>query len=124
MVESINNASEAWGITCFRYEIRMNSIFFLDFFISSQKFFEYSIRCLTGDIQLPPRVQEAMQMQVEAERKKRAAILESEGKREAEINIAEGKRRAKILQSGLYHENNFIFHGRLTQEGTLRSGHL
>lgn len=22
IVESINNASEAWGITCFRYEIR------------------------------------------------------------------------------------------------------
>lgn len=41
-----------------------------------------------------------MQMQVEAERKKRAAILESEGKREAEINIAEGLRQAKILQSG------------------------
>lgn len=32
-----------------------------------------------GDIRLPQRVNEAMQMQVEAERKKRAAILESEG---------------------------------------------
>lgn len=30
-------------------------------------------------MKLPNRVQEAMQMQVEAERKKRAAILESEG---------------------------------------------
>lgn len=40
-------------------------------------------------------------MQVEAERKKRAAILESEGKREADINIAEGKRQAVILQSGM-----------------------
>lgn len=39
-------------------------------------------------------------MQVEAERKKRAAILESEGKREADINIAEGKRQSVILQSG------------------------
>lgn len=73
IVESINKASEAWGITCFRYEIR--------------------------DITLPERVQQAMQMQVEAERKKRAAVLESEGKREAEINIAEGLRQAKILQS-------------------------
>ncbi|XP_076232816.1 stomatin like 2 [Calliopsis andreniformis] len=73
IVDSINKASEAWGITCLRYEIR--------------------------DIRLPPRVQEAMQMQVEAERKKRAAILESEGAREAEINIAEGKRLAKILAS-------------------------
>lgn len=41
-----------------------------------------------------------MQMQVEAERKKRAAILESEGIREAEINVAEGKKRSKILASG------------------------
>lgn len=41
-----------------------------------------------------------MQMQVEAERKKRAAVLESEGHREAEINIAEGKRLAQILASG------------------------
>lgn len=54
-----------------------------------------------GDIKLPSRVQEAMQMQVEAERKKRAAILESEGIREADINVAEGKRRARILASGI-----------------------
>lgn len=73
IVESINKASEAWGMTCLRYEIR--------------------------DIKLPPRVQEAMQMQVEAERKKRAAILESEGVREADINVAEGKRKARILAS-------------------------
>ncbi|XP_044734828.1 stomatin-like protein 2, mitochondrial [Chrysoperla carnea] len=73
IVESINKASEAWGITCLRYEIR--------------------------DIKLPARVQEAMQMQVEAERKKRAAILESEGVREADINVAEGKRQSRILAS-------------------------
>ncbi|KAK9707885.1 C-terminal region of band 7 [Popillia japonica] len=73
IVDSINKASEAWGITCLRYEIR--------------------------DIKLPSRVQEAMQMQVEAERKKRAAILESEGVREADINVAEGKRQARILAS-------------------------
>ncbi|XP_047475222.1 stomatin-like protein 2, mitochondrial [Penaeus chinensis] len=73
IVEVINKASEAWGITCLRYEIR--------------------------DIKLPARVQEAMQMQVEAERRKRAAILESEGVREAEINVAEGKRQARILAS-------------------------
>lgn len=42
-------------------------------------------------------------MQVEAERKKRAAILESEGIRSADINIAEGKRQARILQSGTVH---------------------
>lgn len=36
-------------------------------------------------------------MQVEAERKKRAAILESEGTRDAAINVAEGQKRSKIL---------------------------
>lgn len=41
-----------------------------------------------------------MQMQVEAERRKRAAILESEGTREADINVAEGKRQSRILASG------------------------
>jgi len=73
IVHAINLASEAWGIQCMRYEIR--------------------------DIKLPTRVQEAMQMQVEAERKKRAAILESEGVKAADINIAEGKKQARILQS-------------------------
>lgn len=73
IVESINKASAAWGVTCLRYEIR--------------------------DIKLPTRVHEAMQMQVEAERRKRATILESEGVREADINVAEGKRQAQILGS-------------------------
>lgn len=73
IVESINKAALAWGITCLRYEIR--------------------------DIKLPSRVHEAMQMQVEAERRKRAAILESEGVRAAEINVAEGKRQSRILAS-------------------------
>lgn len=42
---------------------------------------------MSGDIKLPVRVQEAMQMQVEAERKKRASVLESEGVREAEVRL-------------------------------------
>ncbi|XP_059616748.1 stomatin-like protein 2, mitochondrial [Phlebotomus argentipes] len=73
IVDAINKAAAAWGIMCLRYEIR--------------------------DIKLPSRVHEAMQMQVEAERRKRAAILESEGVREADINVAEGKRQARILAS-------------------------
>ena len=40
---------------------------------------------LAGNIKLPARVQEAMQMQVEAERKKRAKVLESEGMRESDV---------------------------------------
>ena len=73
IVEAINKAAQSWGLTCLRYEIR--------------------------DIKLPERVQEAMQMQVEAERKKRAQVLESEGIREAEINVAEGKKQSLILAS-------------------------
>ncbi len=37
--------------------------------------YRYEIR----DVHVPDRIQHAMQLQVEAERKKRAAILESEG---------------------------------------------
>jgi len=73
IVDSINKASEAWGLLAMRYEIR--------------------------DIKLPSRIQDAMQMQVEAERRKRAQILESEGTREAAINVAEGQKQARILAS-------------------------
>uniref|UniRef100_A0A3B5LKT9 Band 7 domain-containing protein n=1 Tax=Xiphophorus couchianus TaxID=32473 RepID=A0A3B5LKT9_9TELE len=73
IVHSINQASDDWGIRCLRYEIK--------------------------DISVPPRVKESMQMQVEAERKKRATVLESEGTRESAINVAEGRKQAQILAS-------------------------
>lgn len=38
-------------------------------------------------------------LQVEAERRKRATVLESEGTREAAINVAEGRKQAQILAS-------------------------
>ena len=40
---------------------------------------KYFASTKTGDIQLPEKVKESMQMQVEAERRKRATVLESEG---------------------------------------------
>jgi len=73
IVEAINKAAEPWGLVCMRYEIRTMT--------------------------MPARIQEAMQMQVEAERKKRAAILESEGQRDAAINVAEGEKQSRILAS-------------------------
>ncbi|CAL8384679.1 stomatin-like protein 2, mitochondrial [Gadus morhua] len=73
IVNSINQAAEDWGIKCLRYEIK--------------------------DIHVPPRVKESMQMQVEAERRKRATVLESEGQREAAINVAEGCKQSQILAS-------------------------
>ncbi|KDP46017.1 hypothetical protein JCGZ_14924 [Jatropha curcas] len=73
IVEAINVAAKDWGLQCLRYEIR--------------------------DISPPRGVRAAMEMQAEAERKKRAQILESEGERQANINIADGKKNAVILAS-------------------------
>jgi len=73
IVEAINSAATVWGIKCLRYEIR--------------------------DIQLPAKVRESMQMQVEAERKKRAAVLESEGERESQINRATGEANAILAKA-------------------------
>jgi regulator of protease activity HflC (stomatin/prohibitin superfamily) len=47
-----------------------------------------------GDILPPPAVRTAMELQAEAERKKRAQILESEGSRENQINKASGEAEA------------------------------
>lgn len=98
IVEAINKASAAWGITCLRYEIRDIKVRDLTDLRLARLSNIISIVCVRA--QLPSRVHEAMQMQVEAERRKRAAILESEGVREAEINVAEGKRQSRILASG------------------------
>jgi len=73
IVQSINEAASVWGIQCMRYEIK--------------------------DINPPHSVLQAMELQVAAERKKRAEILESEGRRESQINISEADKREVVLQS-------------------------
>ncbi len=73
IVKAINEAAHSWGIQCMRYEIK--------------------------DIEPPHTVLQAMELQVAAERKKRADILESEGKREAQINISEADKREVVLNS-------------------------
>lgn len=70
IVEAINEASLSWGIRCLRYEIK--------------------------DIKMPEDIRKAMELQMTAERQKRARILESEGVRQAEINQSEGQRQAQI----------------------------
>ncbi|KAL8393740.1 hypothetical protein RB595_003472 [Gaeumannomyces hyphopodioides] len=77
---AINEAAQAWGVTCLRYEIR--------------------------DIHAPAAVVEAMHRQVTAERSKRAEILESEGQRQSAINIAEGRKQAVILASEALRSEN------------------
>ena len=71
IVNSINLAAQPWGVQCLRYEIK--------------------------DITPPQSVKFAMDMQAEAERKKRATILDSEGSQQSDINVADGQRQATIL---------------------------
>lgn len=73
IVNAINEAATTWGIQCMRYEIK--------------------------DIKPPVTVLKAMELQVAADRQKRAAILESEGKQQSQINIAEADKRTVVLGS-------------------------
>ena len=73
IVTAINQAAHAWGIQCMRYEIK--------------------------NISPPATILKAMELQVSADRQKRAQILESEGKRQAQINAAEGKKQEVVLNS-------------------------
>ncbi|MBF0171781.1 MAG: paraslipin [Nitrospinae bacterium] len=73
IVQSINQASIVWGIQCLRYEIK--------------------------DITPPENVKRAMELQVAAERQKRATVLESEGKRQSQINVSEGEKQQVVLTS-------------------------
>ncbi|ADK28867.1 Hypothetical protein CpCap5W_1616 [Corynebacterium pseudotuberculosis] len=45
----------------------------------------------------PPSIQQSMEMQMKADREKRAMILTAEGRRESDIRTAEGEKQAKIL---------------------------
>ena len=51
------------------------------------------------DITPPPDVKDAMEKEMNAERNKRAMILESEAQRQSAITIAEGKKQAAILEA-------------------------
>ena len=74
IVSLINEAtSGAWGVDCLRYEMR--------------------------DITPPPGVQRAMEMQAEAERRKRATILDSEGAQQSVVNRAQAAAQETVLAS-------------------------
>jgi regulator of protease activity HflC (stomatin/prohibitin superfamily) len=73
IVTALNNAAQNWGVQCMRYEIR--------------------------NITPPATVLKAMELQVAAERQKRASILQSEGERQSQINIAEGTKQQVVLAS-------------------------
>ena len=73
IVAAINHAAVNWGIQCMRYEIK--------------------------NITPPNTVLKAMELQVAADRQKRATILESEGKQQAQINAAQGAKQQVVLAS-------------------------
>ena len=47
----------------------------------------------------PPSIQQSMEMQMKADREKRAMILTAAGKRESDIKTAEGEKQARILSA-------------------------
>lgn len=51
------------------------------------------------DINPPEDIRDAMEKQMNAERNKRALILQSEGQRQSAITLAEGKKAAAILEA-------------------------
>ena len=51
------------------------------------------------DIRPPEDIKDAMEKQMNAERNKRASILQAEGEKQAAITIAEGKKEAAILEA-------------------------
>lgn len=73
IVTSIDEASIAWGVKTLRYEIK--------------------------NITPPKTVLMAMEKQMQAEREKRAVILQSEGEKQSAINMAEGQKQKVVLES-------------------------
>jgi regulator of protease activity HflC (stomatin/prohibitin superfamily) len=71
IVQELDRAAVNWGVKVLRYEIRK--------------------------IEPPAEVVRAMELQITAERQKRALIAKSEGERQQAINVAEGEKRSRVL---------------------------
>ncbi|AFZ46668.1 SPFH domain, Band 7 family protein [Cyanobacterium stanieri PCC 7202] len=73
LLRELDIATDPWGVKVLRVELK--------------------------DITPSMAVQQSMEQQMAAERKKRAAILTSEGERDSAINSAQGRAEAKILEA-------------------------
>jgi regulator of protease activity HflC (stomatin/prohibitin superfamily) len=70
------------------------------------------------DIKPPPDIKDAMEKQMNAERTKRAVILQAEGERQSAITRAEGEKAATILAAEAQKESN-IRRAQGVQEATI-----
>lgn len=73
LLRDLDIATDPWGVKVTRVELR--------------------------DIIPSKAVQDSMELQMSAERKKRAAILTSEGERESAVNSSRGRAEAKVLEA-------------------------
>jgi regulator of protease activity HflC (stomatin/prohibitin superfamily) len=73
VVQAIDEAAITWGVKVLRYEIK--------------------------NITPPQSVLHAMEKQMQAERERRAVILQSEGEKMSAINVAEGQKQKVVLES-------------------------
>ena len=73
LLRELDLATDPWGVKVTRVELR--------------------------DIMPSKAVQDSMELQMTAERKRRAAILTSEGERDSAINSAQGKAEAQVLEA-------------------------
>lgn len=73
VVAAIDEAAAGWGVKVLRYEIK--------------------------NITPPATVLVAMEKQMQAEREKRATILQSEGQKQSAVNMAEGQKQKVVLES-------------------------
>lgn len=73
LLRELDDSTDPWGVKVTRVELR--------------------------DIVPSKAVQDSMELQMSAERKKRAAILTSEGERESAVNSARGRAEAQVLEA-------------------------
>ena len=82
LLSVVDEATNPWGIKIVRIEIR--------------------------DLKMSAELQDAMNLQMTAERRRRAQVTEANGKREAEILAAEGEKRAAVLRAEGEREAAFL----------------
>ncbi len=111
-VESLQSAMVNIVLTQIRSEIgkleldqtftartEINEILLRELDISTNPWGVKVTRVELRDIMPSKAVQDSMELQMAAERKKRAAILTSEGERDSAINSAQGKAESRILEA-------------------------